>query len=368
MSKLDELKEKFEGFVDDLKSKLPLKKGGDDDEYDEEDDEFEENTSKVNVNPEDLEEDEDSETLTDIATPNSSNDDDEDDDDDEEEDEDEDDKKAKQKTWIIRGAIIVLVAILAADFLMPTDDNTVPEVPPVKRKKRRRPKRKRKPVESSQAAKADVAKKEPAPVATVVATPVPTPKPTVAPTPAPTAAPTPEPTPFKVAEPIAQAPAIPPETPNKPIEIEVKNTLSLGENTGKAKPSLSMDEQVDNILKKGTDKTTQDKMNGSEIIDPKMDYVAPPNYKRLGRGLVYNCIGKHWACVDKFSFFQCLENTKWSTANKKNPECVTNNVYASDEDCGVVQTHYINTRAATEFCNTQNQEVKAQPSTKVVVP
>ena len=30
-------------------------------------------------------------------------------------------------------------------------------------------------------------------------------------------------------------------------------------------------------------------------------YVAPPAYDNLGRGLVYNCKGRHWACVDKDS-------------------------------------------------------------------
>jgi hypothetical protein len=390
MSKLDELKEKFEGFVEDLKRKLPSKKGSND-EYDEEEDEdeFEESTSKVNVNPEDLEDEEiASETQTDVGSVPSSEDEEDDEDEDEE---DEDDKKAKQKTWLIRGVIIALVGVLAFDFLMPSsEDNVVPEVPVVKSKRPKRPKRNRN-IKNSEVdkpapdTKVVEAAPEPvvevAPVATPVVRVIPTPSqvepvtievepvevaPIVEPEAQPTA-PEAEPEPIAITEPEAVE-SIPPDTPNEVIEIEVPNTLELGENSNEEKPSLTMDEQVDKILQKSKDKDASEVGEGSDAIDPKMEYVSPPNYKRLGRGLIYNCIGKHWACVDKFSYFQCLENKKWSTTNSKNPECVTQNVYATDEDCAVVQTHYINTREATDFCDTQSPEDASVPSTKVVVP
>ena len=84
--------------------------------------------------------------------------------------------------------------------------------------------------------------------------------------------------------------------------------------------------------------------------DKKLGYTAPPSYTRAGRGLVYNCKGLHWACVDKLSYLQCHENFKWAKRNKKPPECATKNVYASPADCEIVQSHFVSTSEPTPFC------------------
>ena len=82
----------------------------------------------------------------------------------------------------------------------------------------------------------------------------------------------------------------------------------------------------------------------------KLEYTDPPQYERLGRGLVYNCKGKHWACVDKFSYFQCRENFLWLRSNQKPYECIIQNVYASIKDCEIVQEYNINKAIKTDFC------------------
>ena len=41
------------------------------------------------------------------------------------------------------------------------------------------------------------------------------------------------------------------------------------------------------------------------------------DYKRLGRGLVYNCRSKFWACLNKKEYLNCRGNLKWSKLNKK---------------------------------------------------
>ena len=79
-------------------------------------------------------------------------------------------------------------------------------------------------------------------------------------------------------------------------------------------------------------------------------YVTPPEYRRQGRGLVYNCKGSHWACVDKFAYLQCHANQTWAQKNNRPFECVIQNVYASVEDCGVIQEHKINTETKITFC------------------
>lgn len=80
------------------------------------------------------------------------------------------------------------------------------------------------------------------------------------------------------------------------------------------------------------------------------EYVSPPEFDTLGRGLVYNCKGRHWACVDKDSFLRCRQNETWQRSVGKLPECSARNVYSSIDDCKIVQTHNINTAVSTEFC------------------
>ncbi|MEK6623454.1 MAG: hypothetical protein AABY86_00705, partial [Bdellovibrionota bacterium] len=82
-----------------------------------------------------------------------------------------------------------------------------------------------------------------------------------------------------------------------------------------------------------------------------LEYVAPPTYEELGRGLVYNCKGKHWACINKDAYFLCRDNMKWNSSHSKSKECATINVYATNEDCEQIQLHNINTREKTDFCN-----------------
>lgn len=76
----------------------------------------------------------------------------------------------------------------------------------------------------------------------------------------------------------------------------------------------------------------------------------PPDYENLGRGLVYNCNGLHWACIDKISYDECYKNNQWNKQQKKSSECIPVQVYSDIEDCQVVQQHKINSVAETKFC------------------
>jgi hypothetical protein len=90
----------------------------------------------------------------------------------------------------------------------------------------------------------------------------------------------------------------------------------------------------------------------SEDLSGPIKYIPPPNYEKIGRGLVYNCKDHHWACVDKIRYFECHSNNLWNKQEKKNPECVpSKEVYESDKDCQIMQVHYINTVKKTSFCN-----------------
>ncbi len=364
MSKVDELKEKLNGFIEELKKKLPSKgrkQDSDDDEEleDEElseeelEDDFDEATGKVEVNPDDLKDE-----LDDLDDEGEEGEEDED-----IEEDDEEEKKKKQKKLLINGLLVVIIIYLSYDQFIGEGEAPTPtpavqkQTKPVAKKPKKAVKKKPRKVKKEQ----PVEKPTPAAKVTPVPTPVATPVPTPVPTPKPTPMPTPEPT------------AEPAEEPKK-IEKKEAMTVVLGEDTklGEKQDTQAQDDSglssMKDAIKKDLIQKSEDKKKikeSLELMEEDMDYVAPPNYKRLGRGLVYNCIDKHWACVDKFAYFQCRENFKYNKGHKKKAECVVKNVYASVEDCSVIQTHYINMGEPTGFCEGEDTPQEEQISTKI---
>ena len=81
------------------------------------------------------------------------------------------------------------------------------------------------------------------------------------------------------------------------------------------------------------------------------DYVSPPNYENIGRGIVYNCLGKHWACIDGPSFKICQQNQAARGFQGKKKECVADSVYQTDSACAWIQKQKITKNTGTEFCN-----------------
>lgn len=80
-------------------------------------------------------------------------------------------------------------------------------------------------------------------------------------------------------------------------------------------------------------------------------YINPPDYENVGRGLVYNCVGKHWACVDGPSFKICQQNNTALKNQNRSKECYPDSIYQSDSACGWVQKQKITGNAKTDFCN-----------------
>jgi hypothetical protein len=79
-------------------------------------------------------------------------------------------------------------------------------------------------------------------------------------------------------------------------------------------------------------------------------YAPPPNYEELGRGLVYNCKEAHWSCVNRLAYVACNKNTQWNRGAGKAPECVVQNIFKNDEDCGKMQRYYVANNKETSFC------------------
>lgn len=142
----------------------------------------------------------------------------------------------------------------------------------------------------------------------------------------------------------------------KPEEVKTEEAVTSAPKVGESKSGEQIDKSLDSLIdgvdakesKDSKEKKEEVKLEDKIVADDV--YTAPPTYDQLGRGLVYNCKDKFWVCVDKISYVACNKNMKWNKAHGKAAECVVNNVYASEEDCGVVQKHNVSTSTPTTFC------------------
>jgi hypothetical protein len=106
---------------------------------------------------------------------------------------------------------------------------------------------------------------------------------------------------------------------------------------------------TDSILKSLEDKIAVKKE--AQVLMIAVKPTNPPEYDFLGRGLVYNCTGKHWACIDSINFTTCGENYSWNTQSSNAVECYPSELYDSVEDCTIVQQFKIDSVAETKFCS-----------------
>jgi hypothetical protein len=79
-------------------------------------------------------------------------------------------------------------------------------------------------------------------------------------------------------------------------------------------------------------------------------YVIPPDYDYLGRGLVYNCKGKHWACIDAPSYKNCENNFSFLKQQNKSKECYPVSVFQTDRACQFIQKKKVSGNSETSFC------------------
>lgn len=144
----------------------------------------------------------------------------------------------------------------------------------------------------------------------------------------------------KVAEKVAEQ--VPPKVP--PSVEEVKPTGELDQNLDSLIDSVEAKDKTATEAQAKKETKLEDKIVADDV------YMPPPSYDHLGRGLVYNCKEKYWACVDKLSYVNCNKNMKWNKTHQKPAECAVSSVYNSDDDCGVVQKYNISSSVPTPFC------------------
>jgi hypothetical protein len=148
-------------------------------------------------------------------------------------------------------------------------------------------------------------------------------------------------------EPKAEETVTSPETETPVVEEPKVDGSTASEDTIGAGTENSNDGTI-------TDKILEDLEQQVKKEKPKetvKDYVSPPDYEYRGRGLVYNCVGKHWACIDGPSYRVCEDNSSSTKFLKRRNECYPFNVYQTQNGCEKTQNRMVSSGAKTNFCN-----------------
>ncbi len=87
-------------------------------------------------------------------------------------------------------------------------------------------------------------------------------------------------------------------------------------------------------------------LESTESIKP----TSAPSYEAPGSGLVYNCSGGHWACVDVEEYKKCRDNHAWKKSESQEIECYPSGFFKKDSDCATVQQEKINAVSDLGFC------------------
>ena len=378
-------------LINDLKSKLPLgkKKKNEDDELDENEDlesgSSHQSDATDSTDISEMADDEDAaenkslihklkSKIQSLKKKQNSSDDIEEDGDESEVDEEA--LKKKKRSKILQGVIIGgIVVFMASDYIFPPED----EVPAVQLKPRPRPK-KPKPVDPT-ATTTETATETPADTTATTETPTETPAETSVDTTATTETSVDEPleTPVDTTATTETPVEDPVETPvdttattetpdESPVDVtstetsveetpaddvvatDTTNDSSVGEGSIDSIDGTEAIGESDNL----TDQILEDlekQAKSSEPAQVKKEYVAPPDYEYRGRGLVYNCTGKHWACVDAPSYKTCEDNSSSVKYLNKTIECYPFNVYETTKGCESMQNRMVSSSAKTTFCS-----------------
>jgi hypothetical protein len=161
----------------------------------------------------------------------------------------------------------------------------------------------------------------------------------------------------------------PTETSITPAPEKASEVVTSSRVIGQANVDQKIDQLMDGVDQSGTveevkipsqpaiDAATMTTTSISSSMDSMASKItedvpetAPPAYDQVGRGLVYNCKDKYWACLDKASYVTCNKNMKWNKSKGKAQECVVQNIYNSDEDCAKVQKYNVSSDLPTAFC------------------
>ncbi len=128
------------------------------------------------------------------------------------------------------------------------------------------------------------------------------------------------------------------------FQQEEDNILETTSKT-KPEPSVSTGPTNEEITKAELERVEKDlaEQGDDEEITNLADLNV--NYLASGSGLVYNCAGKHWACISKLNYTKCK---KLTTLNPKRCQVFKN--YSNRIECQEQQIKKINANTKTDFC------------------
>lgn len=242
------------------------------------------------------------------------------------------DKKKQIIRYVIIGAVVILIAseFFPSDEEAPAEGTATTETPGFKKPIRKK-------VVKEPEPEAPVVAEEPTPVAEE---PVTTPTEPAVTTETPTA----------TEEPVVTAPAEETPVETTPPVVDEEPVIATPSGSEDSIDGENKSPVVDENL---TDKILEDlekQAKTSQVKNKKPEYVSPPDYEYRGRGLVYNCVGKHWACVDGPGYKTCEDNSAGNKFLKKKAECYPFNVYDSQKGCENMQNRVVSSSAKTDFC------------------
>ena len=267
----------------------------------------------------------------------------------------------KRPNPIVIGAVILGVAFIVYDeFLVEKPVEAPKAAAPKKNSRRLNPNPVKAPVAKDEVAKkVEVTKLEQKTQAPVEAEKAPEKMPekvVVQPTPeAPEVMATPE---VEVKEEVAEAPVeeVKEELPPASARGEEKVAITKSDNQvieeESARPASGSDYFSDLIFE------IENEVEKEKVAVKQTKRPSNPDYNRGGRGLVYNCSGGHWACLDQTAFEDCKTVAIWEKKQGRSLACVPIQVYASLDDCARAQLEKINNMSSKEICTKYVQAKK----------
>lgn len=145
--------------------------------------------------------------------------------------------------------------------------------------------------------------------------------------------------------------SLPIETTPAPKSDEVVTETPVGTESVDSIDGQIKESSDENMTEKILEDLEKQAQTGNAQEIKIREYVSPPDYEFRGRGLVYNCVGKHWACVDAPSFKTCQNNAEGNKYLKKKVECYPMNVYQNQKGCEIVQNRMVSASTKTNFCS-----------------
>jgi hypothetical protein len=270
--------------------------------------------------------------------------------------------KAKKKRLLLVGGI----AIFAILFLLPDEeeDTAVPE-PVVKLKPRKRPVKQVK-TKTEETSDASTTAATTAPTDSIGSSGPPTDDSSVTQLDPENATPS-ETTPVTEETPPISGPVVndtastEAPTTDSPSDLPISGDAPVTDISVEAAPSSDSVDSIDGTVTTDTsnsdtitDQILEDlekQVETKKSVEIKKEYVSPPDYEYFGRGLVYNCAGKHWACVDAPSYKTCEDNSSSVKYLNKKVECHPYNVYETAKGCQNVQNRMVSASTKTNFCD-----------------